>query len=118
MAEFNRAREDQDWDAVRSVLRTRFRTQDQVQQEETEDSLRRWCQACSVTDNLSLRGYLDSFGPRFTRCLEAGTVTNGQKGFYLAKGLNKSLLTKTLNKFDLSTTRPYEFDYAKLEAFL
>lgn len=118
MSDFEEARKDKDWPEIKVVLRKRFKAQDELQQEETEDSLRLWCQACSVTPNLSLQHYLDSFGPRFNRCLEAGSVAIEYKGYYLAKGLNKQRLSKVLNKFDLLTTSPLEFQYDKIETFL
>ena len=109
MSDFKEARKDKDWPDIKVVLRKRFKAQDELQQEETEDLLRLWCQACSVTPNLSLQHYLDSFRPRFNRCLEAGSVAIEYKGYYLAKGLNKQRLSKVLNKFDLLTTSPLEF---------
>jgi hypothetical protein len=65
-----------------------------------------------------LQHYLDSFRPRFNRCLKAGLVAIKYKGYYLAKGLNKQRLSKVLNKFDLLTTSPLEFQYDKIETFL
>jgi hypothetical protein len=118
MTEFAVAKENLDWQGIRSSLRKRFRSQDQAQREETEDSLRAWCLSCSLTTNLSLQSYLDSFGPRFNRCLEAGTVQSSQKGFFLTRGLNKERLNKVLNKFDLSITAPSTFGFEKIEPFL
>ena len=118
MTEFATARDSNDWQGIREAMRKRFRTLDQAQQEETEDSLRAWCVSCSVTPNLALQSYLDGFGPRFNRCLEAGTVSLSHKGFYLAKGLNKQRLNKVLNKYELTVTKPEDFKYSEIEPFL
>jgi hypothetical protein len=118
MPDFELARTNNDWDAIRISLRKRFRGLDQAQREETEDSLRAWCLACSLTPNLSLQSYLDSFGPRFNRCLEAETVEEDKKGFFLCRGLNKERLNKVMNKFDLSTSKPKDFKYTDIERFL
>jgi hypothetical protein len=118
MTEFEAARSAKDWQGIRTALRKRFRSLDQAQREETEDSLRSWCLSCSMTTNLSLQSYLDAFGPRFNRCLEAGSVTAEQKGFFLARGLNRERLNKVLNKFDLSIARPSDFAFERIELFL
>ncbi|KAH6106159.1 hypothetical protein HBI81_252810 [Parastagonospora nodorum] len=118
MPEFDTTKSIGDWQGIRIALRKRFRNLDQAQREETEDSLRSWCQSCSTTTNLSLQSYLDAFGPRFNRCLEAGTVTAEQKGFFLLRGLNRDRLNKVLDKFDLSISRPSDFRFEKIELFL
>jgi hypothetical protein len=118
MTDFIIAKANNDWQGIRTALRKRFRSLDQAQREETEDSLRAWCLSCSLTTNLSLQSYLDSFGPRFNRCLEAGTVVPAQKGFFLARGLNRERLNKVLNKFDLSISNPGAFQYEQIGLFL
>jgi hypothetical protein len=118
MTEFAEAQRINDWQGIRQAMRKRFRNLDQAQKEETEDSLRTWCMSCSVTPNLGLQSYLDSFGPRFNRCLEAGTVSLSHKGFYLAKGLSKQRLNKVLNKYELTISQPEDFRFEVIEPFL
>ncbi|KAF1934512.1 hypothetical protein EJ02DRAFT_363547, partial [Clathrospora elynae] len=118
MPDFKEAKATHDWDKAKEALRRRFRDQDSIQMEETEDALRLWLSQCAAMEDLSLQSYLDLFGTRFARCEKARTVTPSLKGWYLVRGLNSSRLRKVLSKFNLELSQEFGFDYVKIQNFL
>jgi hypothetical protein len=115
---FSEAKASLDWDKAKTALRRRFRDQDSIQMEETEDALRTWLSQCASIDDLSLQSYLDLFGTRFSRCEKAGTVSPAQKGWYLVRGLNSARLRKVLSKFNLELSQEQDFNYVEIQRFL
>lgn len=62
--------------------------------------------------------YLQEFQIRSKRCIEAGTVEEDRRGFYLVKGLPLRHATKVLERFSLRTDSPKTFDYKKIRDYL
>ncbi|EFQ92691.1 hypothetical protein PTT_10158 [Pyrenophora teres f. teres 0-1] len=62
--------------------------------------------------------YLQEFHIRSRRCVEAATIEESRRGFYLVKGLPLRQATKVLERFQLRTDEPSSFNYKKISDYL
>jgi hypothetical protein len=116
--EYSEATEESSWNILRTGLRRRFRNSDKHQQEERMEYFEHWLQQCQARNGLNIREYLQEFQIRSKRCIEAGTVEEEQRGFYLVKGLPLRQATKILKKYRLRTDKPKDFQYKKIRDYL
>jgi hypothetical protein len=116
--EYAEATKEDSWAILRTGLRRRFRNSDKHQQEERAEYFEHWLQQCQARNGLNIREYLQEFQIRSKRCIEAGTVEEDRRGFYLVKGLPFRQATKILERYGLRTDSPKDFQYKKIKDYL
>jgi hypothetical protein len=116
--EYSEALETGCWKLFREALRNRFRTHDRHQQEERAEYFEHWLLQCQKRTGLDILEYLQDFQIRSKRCIEANTIEEERRGFYLVKGLPFRQAAKVLEKFQLKTDNPKSFDYKKIRDYL
>jgi hypothetical protein len=116
--EYSEATFSTDWTTLRTELRRRFRNADKYQREERLEYFEHWLHQCQKRSNLNIREYLQEFQIRSRRCIEAGTIEENRRGYYLLKGLPLKQATRILEKFGLRTDNPTKFEYKKLQNYL
>jgi hypothetical protein len=116
--EYEKALEDEDWKTFREELKKRFRTNDKDQQESRSEYFLHWLLQCQGRKELNILEYLQEYQIRSKRCIEATTIEEDRRGFYLVKGLPLRHATKILEKFGLRTDEPKKFDYKKIRDYL
>lgn len=112
--EYSKACIDFKWSDLRASLRDLFRTNDRYQQEERAEYFEHWLAECQKREGLSIPDYLQDFKIRSKRCIEAGTIEEDRRGFYLVKGLPLRHATKILEKFGYESSKPRTFNYKKI----
>jgi hypothetical protein len=109
---------NESWKDFRDALRKLFRTNDKSQQESRAEYFEHWLLQCQARSNLNIKEYLQEFQIRSKRCIEAATIDEERRGFYLVKGLPLRHATKVLEKFSLRTDNPKAFSYKKISDYL
>ena len=96
---YKEALQDKDWKSFQKALKWRFCTNDKYQQESRAEYFEHWLAQCQARTELSTLEYLQEFHIRSKRCIEASTIEEGRRGFYLVKGLLLKQATRVLEKF-------------------
>jgi len=112
------ALKDECWKDLRESLRRLFKSNDKDQQEARAEYFDHWLLQCQARTNLNIREYLQEFHIRSKRCIEATTIEEDRRGFYLVKGLPLRQATKVLERFSLRTDTPKSFNYKKIRDYL
>ena len=116
--EYSNALVTESWKEFREALRKLFRTNDKDQQEARAEYFEHWLLQCQARSNLNIKEYLQEFQIRSKRCVEASTIDEDRRGFYLVKGLPFRHAMKILDKFSLKTDNPKAFNYTKISDYL
>jgi hypothetical protein len=106
------------WKDFRDALKKLFRTNDKDQQEARAEYFEHWLLQCQARSNLNIKEYLQEFQIRSKRCVEASTIEEDRRGFYLVKGLPFRQAMKVLDKFNLKTDNPKSFSYTRIRDYL
>ncbi|CAN9171404.1 unnamed protein product [Alternaria alternata] len=109
---------NESWKDLRETLRKLFRSNDRSQQEARAEYFEHWLIQCQARSNLNIKEYLQEFQIRSKRCIEAATIDEDRRGYYLVKGLPFRHATKILERFSLRTDNPKAFDYKKISEYL
>ncbi|KAB2108660.1 hypothetical protein AG0111_0g2617 [Alternaria gaisen] len=109
---------NESWKDLREGLRKLFRSNDRSQQEARAEYFEHWLIQCQARSNLNIKEYLQEFQIRSKRCIEAATIDEDRRGYYLVKGLPFRQATKILERYSLRTDNPKGFDYKKISEYL